>query len=352
MPVGDPRLAGAAVDGAHGVGDAADLAVDRFLVLPVQAPHRAAETAAGGDHVQALRRAGADEADGDGVGPGGVQPVGDDPLDGRRDVPQDGHGIDRFLGDARVAAPALDGDHEVAGPQRGVAGRDDDAARLAVAAVQREDHVHALARAFPHQSGGAARERLLPGLKAEADRALRQKAGPGGQDLGQAQQHGDVDVVAAGVHHAVTAGPVSPLGRLLQGQGVHVGAEEDHGAGTPAVQPGDHGVPGKAGLDGQTEAFQLLPDEARGVRLPEGQLRVFVQMVPVCQQAAFLFPGESPDLISGHGAPLLSYVGYGADYSRKREGKQGRPGSRRLRRPAEMWYTGKNARKRDREVPL
>jgi hypothetical protein len=44
------------------------------------------------------------------------------------------------------------------------------------------------------------------------------------QDMGGAQQHGHVAVVAAGVHDAVVLGPVGPRAALGQREAVHVGA--------------------------------------------------------------------------------------------------------------------------------
>jgi hypothetical protein len=83
------------------------------------------------------------------------------------------------------------------------------------------------------RAGGA----LLVGLEHEHD--LASGGAVAGEVAGDAEADGGVDVVAAGVHTARVTGLVRGLGLLLDGQGVDVGAEADHGAGLPRVEDGD-----------------------------------------------------------------------------------------------------------------
>ena len=111
------------------------------------------------------------------------------------------------------------------------------------------------------QQGGDAGALLLALLKAEEDGAVELVL-HAGDDLHGPQQHRGVAVVAAGVAEAVVLavadpGPGQVLGVLLHGEGVDVGPEGHHLAGTASVQLGDDAVGGDL-LIGQAQLLDLL----------------------------------------------------------------------------------------------
>ena len=147
-----------------------------------------------------------------------------------------------------------------------------------------------------HQLGAAALaggRPLLGGLEDEEDGAGELVA-DGGQGGGEAEADGGVDVVAAGVGDADLAafelaapgGGVRQVGLLDDGQGVHVGADGDHGAvgrtGGAAAQDADDAGVGDAGADFvEAEGAQVGGDEGGGLGLAVGELGVGVD--PVAQ---------------------------------------------------------------------
>ncbi len=105
-----------------------------------------------------------------------------------------------------------------------------------------------------------------------------------------------MQVVAAGVHHAVHLAAVGDVELLLHGQGVHVGAQQHHrplarvGAGTAAPRPAaasqDRGDAGRGvtGGDLQVEPGQRLQDRLLGPGQVQTDLRVAVQRVAQAHQ--------------------------------------------------------------------
>ena len=108
---------------------------------------------------------------------------------------------------------------------------------------------------------GAA-ENLLGGLEHELDGALNLVL-MGLEQPGGAQQHGGVHIVAAGVHPAVGAGK-RLAGGLLNGQGVHIGAEQNGLAGVLAAQQ-HHKSRLAAGNGGQAHLLQFAFDNGKRI---------------------------------------------------------------------------------------
>lgn len=129
-----------------------------------------------------------------------------------------------------------------------------------------------------HQLPGAAGHDVLARLKDQLDgtgEALPQAA----QRLGRAQQHGGMQIVAAGVHLALVLAGEGDAALLMDRQGVDVGAERHALAGALfAVDQRHHGS-GQRLLDLVHAHFlQLLTDEGGGAYLLHTRLRVGVDV--------------------------------------------------------------------------
>jgi hypothetical protein len=120
---------------------------------------------------------------------------------------------------------------------------------------------------------------LLTRLEHEQDPS-GQVLAPGDEEPGGTGQHRHVGVVAAGVHGAIDlAGEVEP-GLLGHGQRVHVGPQQDRGAG---LAPGQQGGDARGRLvqrDVQPEVIELLEDPLAGDRQVVADLRMPVQVAP------------------------------------------------------------------------
>ena len=140
------------------------------------------------------------------------------------------------------------------------------------------------------------RRSLFGGLKDELDRSREVRA-QGGQDGGDSELDRRVDVVPAGVHDpdflTQVAGPYGRLERkgslLGHGERVHVGADRDGGAGFPAAQERHDPVVRDAGPHFETELAAEVRDQARGLFLAVGKLRVLVHLVAQLNDSGFDF---------------------------------------------------------------
>ena len=104
-----------------------------------------------------------------------------------------------------------------------------------------------------------------------------------GEIARRAEQHGGVAIVAAGVHLARHRRFVGQIGRLLDRQRVHVGAQADHLArlALAAVDHPDHAGSAEARHHlVAAEAFKFLGDGRRRALHVIEQFRVGVQIVP------------------------------------------------------------------------
>ena len=111
---------------------------------------------------------------------------------------------------------------------------------------------------------GAAGRLLRSGLEDEAHAAGEVAAAVGAEEGGGAQHGGDaVGVVAAGVHHPGVLGGEREAARLGDGEGVHVGADEERRAGGLALEVGDDAGAAHAGAHGEAEGAGAIGDEIR-----------------------------------------------------------------------------------------
>ena len=108
-----------------------------------------------------------------------------------------------------------------------------------------------------------------------------------GQDTGDAEQHGRVGVVAAGVHLAVDLRAIRHVVLFVDRQRVHIGPEEDDLA-RPLAAADQAGYAGHrdAGADVfDTDRAQPLGNDLRRLEFLESELGVLVELPPVRDHA-------------------------------------------------------------------
>ena len=218
-----------------------------------------------------------------------------------------------------VPAAAVEGDEQpVAGRQHGPGpGHDVTLRGQARHDVQRVRGVgaapggvqHAL---LDHPSGPV--EALLAGLEHEHDVAGEGGA-PGVQQVGGADQRRHVQVVPAGVHHAVDLAAVGHVELLVHRERIHVRPQQHDGsmAGSYAEAPAadrplapqhrGHAAQRATGRDLQVQAGQRLQDGLLGAGEVQADLGATVQPVPQLHEVV----GQVSGLVNdGHGPSLGS----------------------------------------------
>ncbi|MNI24774.1 hypothetical protein D3C73_784040 [compost metagenome] len=133
--------------------------------------------------------------------------------------------------------------------------------------------------------GGGQAAAFFGRLEDEHDFA-RQVLAHARQYFGGGHQHCGVRVVAAGVHdvHFLALVVAAGLGgerqtfRLLDRQGVHVGAQGNHRAGLAAFEDADHAGVGDAGMHLEAELAQVVGHQLGGAHLLATQFRVLVDV--------------------------------------------------------------------------
>ena len=98
------------------------------------------------------------------------------------------------------------------------------------------------------------------------------------EQAGGLAEHGDVEVVAAGVHGAVDARRVRESGVFRHRQGVHVAAQQDRRAGAGSVEDPDDARGAGAGRQGQAEAVDGLEDAVLSAGQVEADLGLLVEV--------------------------------------------------------------------------
>ena len=158
----------------------------------------------------------------------GIDAARHDGLQGRDQLRADQNGIDAFVRTRRMSAQPFDLDvdgigrgHDRTGPDRKRADRN---SRTIMHAVDLIDGEAVHQPVLDHRGG--ARAALFRRLK-DHDRIAGEIPGLG-EIAGRAEQHRGMPVMAAGMHLARRLGGVRQLGRLLDRQRIHVGAQPDH----------------------------------------------------------------------------------------------------------------------------
>ena len=198
------------------------------------------------------------------------------------------HRIDRGVRHGPVTAAAVEDDpHGVGRGVRRPGVQADDPARQG-RHVLAQDHVgrgEARVQAVVHHRLGAGAQ-LLGRLEDRKD-GPRPRVALRRQPLAGGQEARDVHVVTTGVHdgdvltvgiRAALRARVGEPGHLLHGQGVHVGAEQHHGA-VAVAQQAHH--PGAADPGRHVESVRREPfrDQPRRPGLLEAELRVEVEVL-------------------------------------------------------------------------
>ena len=208
-----------------------------------------------------------------------VQVAADDRLQGRNHANDGHHRINRLMRCRPM--PAAPGDMDIGridgghiGPRRGQEfaegqiGRVMDTVNLPhIEAVHHPflDHDLAPAAVF---FGWLEQQRHAPGKAARFAQVFR-----------GAQQHGDMAVMAAGMHLAGQGGTVVCAGDLINRQGIHIGAQANGGTRPLPVDDGHDAGRGDAFVEFIHPEFpQAVGDEGSGDVTIESQLGVLVQM--------------------------------------------------------------------------
>ena len=176
-----------------------------------------------------------------------------------------------------------------------------------VGAIDAVEHARA-----DHELGALAV--FLAGLEDDADFAV-DVVGHMAQDLQRAEHHGDVAVVAAGVHAAFVDAGELLAGLLGDGQGVDVGAQQDAaawravlaiGVGRGAAK-GRHKARLKGTLVGDIHGVELVGDVRSRALLGKAQLRVLMEVAALLDDIGFKLCG---DILNGCGDVVSrSYLG-------------------------------------------
>ena len=136
-------------------------------------------------------------------------------------------------------------------------------------------------------AGLANRQAFFGGLK-DQDHGARDLVAHAGKDGGSTQQHGDMGVMAAGMHDmhrralifAHGLGGEGKAGLFLNRQGIHISAQGDHAAGLATLQHGNNAGHRHLGADLKPQTFQLSGDQGSRANLAIAQFGVFMKIAP------------------------------------------------------------------------
>jgi hypothetical protein len=250
-----------------------------------------------GDHV--VRGAGVEGADRDHHGVEHVELPRHHGLQGEHHLAGGRDRVRRAMRLGGVPAAPVHGDRDLVGggKQRARPGGEHPAGQPVRRHVQAVGGDRALARHVEHTLADhvpGARVPLLARLEHEDHRA-GQVGPPGREQPRGAGQHGGVQVVAAGVHHARHRRRVRQPGLLGDGQRVHVAAQQHHRARPPAAQHRGHRTERAAGADLQRQPVQGA--EHLGLRLRQVQADL---VFPVDGVPQFRDPARQPGRLVTH----------------------------------------------------
>ena len=275
--VGHGAVRGVAV-GAHGAGEIGRTGDDVAGCSTVQLAHR--------EHGRLVR---ADLAR-------------DDGLQGVHDLGRDHDGVVAALGHGAMAGGAAHVHAEPVGVGHAVARLAGDGPRVHLAPdMHRKGAVHAFEHTLADHELGALAV-FLRGLKHYAHLAV-DLVGHVAQDLQRAEHHGDMAVVAAGMHEALVHTGVLLAGLLGHGQGVDVRAQQDAaagravlavGVGRRAAQGGDQARLERA-LVGDVHGRELIGDVRGGALLGKAWLGMLVEVPALPDHVGLVLRGEVLD---------------------------------------------------------
>ena len=214
----------AAMAAAQGMHRVFDPSRQPIVHLEIQASHCAQQSHVVGDHIERLAPFNPTETHHHRMQ--GIQPAADGLLQAADHPGGDPDGVSALVGPGPMATlaehldlqfPSHSGEAAAAHPNR----------------PHRQARKHMHAKQGPHPLHGACLPHpagplgcLLRRLKQQAHPA-RQPIRPAGQQPPHPKANGGVNVMAAGMHQALLAGGIGKMGALLDGQGIHVGAQGD-----------------------------------------------------------------------------------------------------------------------------
>lgn len=306
LVVGDSVIGklGLGAQGCRGVlHDAAHKLGHLLMCLVAIGAYRTGEVGRTGDNV--ARRAAVQLADGDDGGLVGADLARDDGLQGVDDFGGNHNGIVAALGHGAMARGAADVDAEPVGVCHARAGLAAHGAGVdfapdvrGIGAVDAVEHAGA-----DHELGALAV--FLAGLEYDADLAVN-VIGHVTQNLQRAEHHGDVAVVAAGMHTAIVDAGELLAGLLGDRQGVDVGAQQDAAARRAVLAvgigrgsaKGRHQARLERTLVGDIHGVELVGDVRSRALLGKAQLRVFMEVPALFDDVGFKLGG---DIMDGRG---------------------------------------------------
>ena len=292
----DVELAGAQLGGA--AGEAHDLVVDDLAGLLAVGAADHLKAGGAGDDVDGL--AALDDADGDDGGLERVDAAGDDLLGVNDELSQREDGVVAVLRLGTVGVLAGDLDVVEVESRGGDAvihahGADLGSSRRDVGGHDGVD-VRVLHDAGLDHGASAAHWGLLLARLEDELYSAGQLVAHAAEHLGRGEQHGDVRVVAAGVHDAVVLACEGQAGLLLDGQSVDVRADGDALAGLGALDDGDRAGGQRALNAVAAEALEELYYLLRRAELVVAQLRMGVEIAPPGEHLIGYFMSSGSDV--------------------------------------------------------
>lgn len=194
------------------------------------------------------------------------------------------HVVGQQVGHPAVPAAAFDAQVDFVAGGHVSAGTEADAACGHVGHDVRADDdvgLDVVEESVVHHDVCAAGEAFFAWLEDE-HQAAGPSVAPFVEDACRGEQRRRVEVVAAGVHHAVVERAWLVVGVFVDGQRVHVGTQSDGRSVAIAVDEGRDAVCGKAGAVGDAVLREFLLYEKACLGFMEREFRVPVHVSPQC----------------------------------------------------------------------
>ena len=134
-------------------------------------------------------------------------------------------------------------------------------------------------QAVLHHLAGAA-QTFFGGLKNQVQCPVKLPACS--KMLRRGQQHGGMAVVPAGMHQARMATGVGQARGLLNGQGVHIGAQSQFARATAALELTDHACATQTAGDAVAPALQSLCHQVTGSKLLKTDFGMLMDIAAQC----------------------------------------------------------------------
>ena len=178
--------------------------------------------------------------------------------------------------------------------------------------VHRKDRVarKALQQAIVQHARRTAVRRSIffGGLKNQVQRAI--ELTPLRQHARRAQQHGGMAVMPAGMHGSGVYAGVREAGRLVDRQGVHVGAKADGLGSVADPQLRHHAGAAQAALDAVTPGREALGHQIGGAVFLERQFWMLMNVMPHGDEFVAPLAAQMKDVLWHDCLPFIGVVGH------------------------------------------